>query len=242
MSNTAYFISPYNLGNLLAPVDGTTHAAKFDVNISNGSVNIPISSIQQTMGNFQPQSCWFDNSENSQNVVISELVYGWQITINAGESRWFNFPSIQNALFVLSSAGSITATVSFFDFPALPDSQINISNSTANEVTIAGQPINVEIVGGSITTPVTGTSGSVVSTGASQVLFAANANRKYLLIGAPQSQPIWVNFIGGAANAGGADCFQIPSGGFYESNVAVLSNEITVFCAVAGQEIPAIQG
>jgi len=241
MSGSANFVSPFALGNLLAPVDGVTHAAKFEIVLANNSAQIDIASIQQQMGYFQPQSYWIDNSLNDVAITISELVYGWQVVIPAGSSIWNNFPAVANGIFSLTSTGSATATLSFFDFPVLPSEIINNSTSIAPDVAVTNT-VNVDIVGGSIITPLTYGDSSVTSTGASQTLVAANANRKYLLVGAPSSAPIWINFAGGTAGPNLTGCFQIQTGGFYESNLAVPSNAVTVYCATAGLIIPCTSG
>jgi hypothetical protein len=240
--NIANFISPYSLGNLLAPVDGTTHAAKFNVTLAGGTATIQISSLQQIMGNFQPQSYWIDNSQNEYDLTISEVVYGWETTIPAGQQVWANFPSVQNAIFNLTSTGSITSTVSFFDFPALPQNITDISNASSSAVTIEGQPIQVDIVSGNVSGALTLTDSSVTSTGASQTLVSSNPARKYLMIGAPQTAPVWVNFAGGTASANGSGCMQIQAGGFFESGLVVPGNAVTVFCADTGLTIPCITG
>lgn len=242
MSGSANFISPYDLGNLLAPVDGNTHAAKFNVSLAGNSANISIASIQQTMGNFQPQSVMVDNSQNTSPLILQELIFGWEIPFPAGTINWINFPAVNNALFVVSSAGSITATVSFFDFPALPFSINNPANQAGQDVNIINTPVPVSITSGSIGGAVTYSDASVTSTGASQELVAANAARKYLLIGAPEASEIWVNFSGGTAGPNLTGCFQIGAGGFYESNIYVPGNEVTVYCATASLVIPCSVG
>ena len=235
MSGTATFISPYNLGNLLAPVNGTTHGVKFNISLAANSCDISIASIRQQI-NLQPQSMWVNNNANVADVLITETIFGWSQIIPAGQSIWFNFPSVPNPNFVFSSAGTVTAAVAFFDFPALPSTINQVTNQTPPSVNIANQPVGVEIFG--LTSATAYADNSVVATGASQALLAANASRKYLLIGAPTAVPVWFNPTGGVAGPQLTGCFQIAAGGSYESGFTVPSNAITVYCSMNGAVIP----
>lgn len=245
MSGSVNFISPYNLGNLLAPIDGTTHGAKCAVTLAaNQKATLQISSLQQVMGNFQPQSILVDNSGNTFDLKVTELVFGLPLLFPAGSINWINFPAVNNAIFEFSSSGSINANLAFFDFPALPFSTQNSVNSPSANVNITNPSVPVNITNGSVS--LSGTvpynDASVTSTGASQQLVASNNNRKYLLIGAPSSADIWVNFAGGTAGASLTGCFKIAAGGFYESNIYVPSNVVNVFCATNSLIIPCTVG
>jgi hypothetical protein len=242
MSGQATFISPYALGNLLAPVDGVTNMARFSLSLAANTAVISIASIQQQMGNFQPQSVIVDNTNNASDIVMVSTLTGWQKRIPAGNNLGFNFPSVQSDIFTFTSSGSITANVLFFDFPWLPDATEDITNSVSPSVTIADQPIDVLIAGGTITGAAPYTDGSITTTGSSQQLVAANPSRKYLLVGAPQTEDIWINFSGGAASIGGTGCFKVSAGGFYESNLIVPSNAVNVFCISSGLTIPCTTG
>lgn len=243
MSGTADFISPYNLGNLLAPVDGTTHGAKCSVTLAaNQTAILNVSSLQQVMGNFQPQSILVNNSGNTFDLIVTELVFGIPMLFPAGSVNWINFPAVNNAIFQFSSSGSINADIALFDFPALPFAVQNLANSGSSNVNVTNASLPVDIVGGTIFGALAYNDASVTSTGASQQLLAANNARKYVLIGAPASADVWVNFSGGAAGIGLTGCFKIASGGFYESNLYVPSNVVNVYCATASLIIPCTTG
>jgi hypothetical protein len=242
MSGTANFISPYALGNLLAPVDGVTNMARFNLVLAGNQAVISISSIQQQMGNFQPQSVIVDNTNNAADIVMVSELTGWQKRIPAGNNLGFNFPSVSNDIFTFTSTGSIAANILFFDFPWLPDATENLTNSVPQTVSISDQPIDVNITGGQITQATLYTDASVTSTGASQTLVAANTGRRYILIGAPSASAIWVNFSGGTAGPNLTGCFEIGAGGFYESNLLVPSNAVTVYCVSSGLIIPCTTG
>lgn len=243
MSGTANFISPYDLGNLLAPVDGTTHAAKINVILgTNQNAILNIASLQQVMGAFQPQSIMVDNTANTSPLLITEQVFGYTLTFPAGELNWVNFPAVNNAIFNFSSVGSINAMVAFFDFPALPFNLTNSSNVASSNVNVTNASLPVDIIGGSIFGAVVYSDASITSSGVSQQLIPANSNRKYLLVGAPSGADIWVNFSGGTAGVGLTGSFKIGAGGFYESNLYVPSNIVTVFCSTANLVIPCTTG
>jgi hypothetical protein len=235
----------YDLTNLQAPASGITHAMKVIVTFNSATEYsfAPADWVNSIGLVFNPQAVRINNAENTVGFTISETIYGWSQYIAAGETTTFNFPGVQNPEFTfLSDDGSITVQFDFFDFPAFAFIDQNPNTSQGTPIAPGSEPINVVIDGGSITSAVDYNGASVTSTGASQTLVAANANRKYLLVGAPSAAPVWVNFTGGTASAGGADCFEIQAGGFYESNLIVPSNAVTVFCATTGLTIPCVEG
>jgi hypothetical protein len=236
----------FNLTNLQAPASGITHTIKVIVFCSSAS---PVSNFSpqnyvNSFGSFVAQSMRVDNSANAIGVTISEEIVGWSQYVPAGETLTFNFPAIQDPLFGFSSdGGSVTFNVLLFDFPAFSFTSSNPNNASGTPISAPGDaPVPVSIAGGTITQAAPYSDASVESTGASQQLVSANGARKYLLIGAPTTAPVWVNFSGGSAGVGLTGCFQISAGGFYESNLVVPSNAVNVFCVDAGLIIPCTEG
>lgn len=83
---------------------------------------------------------------------------------------------------------------------------------------------------------------SVTSTGASQVLLAANTYRLKVIIGVPYGAVLWVNFTGGTAGPNLASCFPIFPGLPYESLDRIPATSITGYCSPAGLLIPITVG
>jgi hypothetical protein len=67
----------------------------------------------------------------------------------------------------------------------------------------------------------------------STALFPANAARHYLGFQAPAGTSVWVNFLGGVASPGGADCAQLSAGTLYESGPFVTRGAVTIYAPVA---------
>jgi hypothetical protein len=235
----------FNLTNLQAPASGITHALRLVMTAANGTpITFSPQNFVSAIGRlFQAQAMTVDNSSNTEGLMVSEIIYGWSQYVNAGQKLTFNFPAVQSPTFEFTPDGaSITFSVDFFDWPVFNFANQNNNNASGLPITAStNDPLPTEIVGG-ITGNGSPVSRSLTSNGASQTLAPANGNRKYLLIGAPQTAPIWINFLGGAASAGGADCFQVQAGGFFESNLYVSNDQINIFCASTGLEIPAIEG
>ena len=236
----------YDLTNLQAPASGVTHAINLTVKCSNASpvTNFSPANYVNSFGAFNAQSMRVDNSANQIGFTVTESIFGWTQYIAAGTVTTFNFPAIKSPEFTFSSdAGLISVPIQFFDFPSFSFINSNPNNAAATPIgNPSGTALPVTITGGTITGAAVYNDASVTATGASQVLAAANASRRYILIGAPATSPIWVNFAGGTAGAGLTGCVQISAGGFYESNLIVPSNAVNVFCASAGLNIPCLEG
>lgn len=234
----------FNLTNLQAPASGVTHG----LNLQNcqasaaAPLNFSTQNYQNTIGSFTPQSMAVNNSANEIGITVSETIFGWSQYIGPGQQVAFQFPAVSAAEFVFTpdAGGVITFDVQLFDFPIF--SFVNQNNANAGPVTInlpADETLPVTLVPQAIIL----TDASVESTGASQQLVAANASRKYLMIGAPQSEPIWINFAGGTAGPSLTGCVQLSAGGIYESpDASVPSNSVTVYCATGSLIIPCIVG
>lgn len=83
----------------------------------------------------------------------------------------------------------------------------------------------------------------VTAAAASSPLMAANANRQYVLIKAPELADLWINPIGGVAAVDGIDCVKILKSGFiYESGFKVWNSAITYFCVTGALNLSAFEG
>lgn len=180
MSGSTNFLSVYNLANLTAPASGSTHGAKFQVSLIGGqTANINMLSQQEFLGPFLGQAMQVDNTGNATDLIITEQTYGWTRTIVAGGLQTFQYPAVQNQNFFITSAGNITAIISIFDWPAFPDDAGSVG--VAAVVTIAGQPVHVDIDNQPIAVTTTVSSGSsaggtnhAVSTGGTAVTVFTN--------------------------------------------------------------------
>lgn len=138
----------WGLANLTAPVSGTTHAVRLIVNINNETLTLSLASLAQTIGDFRAQAMTIDNTQGTAAVVVSETVYGWSRTVDAGVGQTFQFPAVPNPIFQLSTTGAVVNMIwSLFDWPAFPDTWNNNGNAAGGStVTIAGQPISVDVL------------------------------------------------------------------------------------------------
>lgn len=83
-------------------------------------------------------------------------------------------------------------------------------------------------------------SGSVTTGGTAQQLAAANAARKGWRIQNTSGGDQWFNDTGGSASVGGAGCFKVSSGGYYETPAGGASQTaISIFGATTGQTFSA---
>lgn len=237
----------YMLANLLAPADGKTHAVKFNVSLSpgnNAAINWP--GLMQTVGAFVPQACTVDNSAGTSPVTMSETSYGWSRIIPAGAWRTFQFPAVSMPNFTFSSAGTVTPAVSLFDWPAFPDSDINIAVASGAPVTITGQPVSVALSGTMVPpSPVTYTAAgttTITTGGASQTVFAAGTITTGAWVTNPKNatESLFVNVAGGTATTtpGGA-VFELGAGETLV--IGPSTNAITATAATLGHAFSAVR-
>jgi len=101
------------------------------------------------------------------------------------------------------------------------------------------QPTPLTVQGG----PADLTDHSSTSTGADQVLMAANPNRKgWKLQNNAASADMWYNATGGAASAGGAGCYKVKAGdSFYCPIGGATKSAIHIFCGTAAQGFAAAE-
>lgn len=83
-------------------------------------------------------------------------------------------------------------------------------------------------------------SGSITTGGTAQQLAAANAVRRGWRFQNTSSADQWFNDTGGSASVGGAGCFKVASGGYYETPVGGASQTaISIYGATTGQTFSA---
>lgn len=83
-------------------------------------------------------------------------------------------------------------------------------------------------------------SGSIGTGGTPQPLTAANANRRGWRLQNTSNSDLWFNDTGNPASAGGAGCFKVASGGYYESPFGgATQTAISIYGATAGQTFSA---
>jgi len=139
----------------------------------------------------------------------------------------FNFDGFGNLLVADSIMdGTVIAGVQQVNMPAL-----------AAIISSGALQVNQQANGGTFTSRST-TAAAATST----TLMAANASRAYVIIGAPQSEGIWINPRGGTAGVGLADCFFLNAGQIWEKSSPMdymWRSAITYFAVTGGDEIPA---
>lgn len=135
--------------NLLAPASGVTHAARFDINLGGATTSVGINwpGLLSKVGNFTPQACRLDNTASTASVLVRETNYGWSRLIEAGVMETWQFEGVDTPEFLFTSSGTVTAVFSLYDWPAMPDRSVNLTNFPGTVVSIAGQPIAVTLTG-----------------------------------------------------------------------------------------------
>jgi hypothetical protein len=233
--NTGYV----NTTNLLVPPNAATHCVRTTIIASATPQVLNFGQFSVDNFPFNPQAAYFDNTANDAALVVTVIGLAFTLTIPAGALTAANFPAPQDIEFSITGAG--TVNIFWVDYPLIFSPPGANSGAT---VSIANQPVSVAVVSGAVTV-----SGSdpidksvVTVSDVSTMLLAANATRKSLLIQAPQSTGVWLNFAGGAAGVGLSGCIFLPAGAIYESSIVVNLNEITYYCATAGLTIAVLEG
>lgn len=189
MSGTATFQNNYNLANLTAPASGTTHAAKFIVNVSGNTATLQMSGFVQQLGDFQGQAMTVDNSGSALPVTISETRYGWSRIVQAGATQTFQYPAVADQVFTVYCSGTATVPISIYDWPAFPE-WASLSGTGSQPVSVVGTVAVTQSGAWSVSTTNTGTTGTdrggtITTGGTAQTLAAANAARRALVIQNP---------------------------------------------------------
>ena len=175
------------------------------------------------------QSVWVDNSLNSAPVQIQAQGIGQTIIVPPNAQGYVPILAPQTApKFTISSSGNVNVPLIFLNVP--------VPSAVWNTVSDQGGA-----TGG--IAQITPTSRSVVTVAATSTqLMAANSSRKYLLIQAPQSAGVWLNFNGGVASVGGTDCFYLAPGQPYESGAGAVVKAINYYCATGSLALNALEG
>lgn len=85
-------------------------------------------------------------------------------------------------------------------------------------------------------------SGSITTAGVAQQLAAANAERLGWRLQNTSAADLWFNDTGGSASVGGAGCFKVAAGGYYETAPGGASvAAISIYGATAGQTFSATE-
>lgn len=194
--------------------------------------------------------------ENVQGIIVDNSANSaaLNLTTNAGQKFYIPGSSqgitplflAQDNVLILNGTGTVNVTLTNFPVPCA------VWNAEgAESVTITGTPtVSDPVAEGLLAMIVPGVSPvtrSIASTStASQVLCAANPAREYLLIQSGYNSgtfyDVWVNFIGGTASVGGADCIRVPAGSFYESGTKCPLAAVSIICATQPAQINALEG
>jgi hypothetical protein len=159
MSNSP--LSLYDLTNLQAPADGTTHATKLTLQLIAGTPQIfDWATVGNDYSTYTPQAIFVDNSAGTAVLQIVETRYGYTLNIPAGVTQIVQILGFNEPIFSISGSGPVN--LFFLDFPAFP--------------LISGSGNLVEVTDGS------GLVASVASTGLTNSLQVLNV--------APNGQPM----------------------------------------------------
>lgn len=83
-------------------------------------------------------------------------------------------------------------------------------------------------------------SGSITAGGTAQALAAANSARRGWRLQNTSNGDLWFNDTGGTASVGGAACFKVAAGGYYETpNGGASQTAISIYGATTGQTFSA---
>lgn len=151
---------------------------------------------------------------------------------------------------VITLAGNGTIKITLLNFPTpacvWPTSAVPVSIAgtvTVQDVAAEGYLANLQP--GIALTSLSQVSPAVA---ASTQLAAALPTRKYLMIQSAYNvagsafHDIWINFLGGTASVGGADCIRLAAGAVYESDKYVTTAAINYFDATGSNQINAYEG
>jgi hypothetical protein len=228
-----------NTTNLLVPANASTHCVRTSFVAGGVPENINFNSFTLDNFPFNPQSAYFDNTAGSEDMIVTIVGLGFVLTIPTGTLVVSNFPSPANISVNITGAGPVN--IFWCDYPQM----LQPPGGVAQAVTIGNQPIATTVTGGQVgiigNTPVDESVTNTVSN-ASSPLLAANPNRKSLMIQAPQTAGIELNFAGGVAGPNLSGNITLPAGAIYESGITVNQNAINYYCVTGGLVIPVLEG
>jgi len=110
----------------------------------------------------------------------------------------------------------------------------------SNVPTVSGTP-SIPVQSSPVQGTLTDGSGTITTANTSQQVFAANSNRRYLLLQNISSATLWFNFTSAATTA--QPSLQLPSGASFVMEGSFVSTEaVNIIGGTAGQAFVAKQG
>jgi hypothetical protein len=189
------------------------------------------------------QTIWVDNSQNDDAVTIESMATGQSQTVPPNAQAYLPiFASSTQPQFTVTSSGAANVEIIFANF-GLPAVAYGVNsilggafkfNSSGcletSDVVLDGIVTNGGL---NINTSYSETDISFTTTGASQVISAANAARQYFFVQCPASLTtgLWINKAGGTAGPNLTGCFFLSAGQTYETNYKAPVNQISVYGA-----------
>lgn len=183
------------------------------------------------------QCLYVDNSNNPDELVISNQALGQAIKIPAYTQGYYPVLSPNSPKFTLASAGGVPVTVFFINVP-LPaiswSTSGNFEFNASGDLLVSDPALEALIVGGALTVapaPSTAVNASLVVSGVSQPMLPVNlARRGFLVI--DYTNDCAINPTGAAA-LGASGSIQIPKGVPYISPPGGFAGNAIAFIGTA---------
>ena len=184
-------------------------------------------------------NAWVDNSLNAQELFISVTGSKQLLTIPANTQGYYPLLSPNDPKFRIYCATSpgLIIPIIFSNIPLQPYAwgPGGSGGGGLTDTELRASPVAMFVEGS------TGVDGSLALSGSSETLFAANADRRFLLIQNVAANPIGVNLTGGTAAIGDAGTITLIAGGGLVLDTNCPVNAITVIGTPA-DEITAVEG
>jgi hypothetical protein len=124
----------FSAKNYLVPAGGATHGVVYSNNLSATADVIDWRSYSLNNFPFIPQGAFIDNSQGTADLVINIMPINYNVVCPAGITKQSQFPAMQDMQMYITGNG--LATITFVDFPVLPDSGlVNIGNTVGINIT-----------------------------------------------------------------------------------------------------------
>jgi hypothetical protein len=253
-SNTTLFPVPINTGKI--PKEGP-NAVPILYDFSGGvlSYTTDMTQIHQAGKISLVQSIFVDNSANNGAVTVSAAGLNQAVSVQAGGQGVFPILVGGQAVFNVSSTGTVNATISYINV-AMPGflQWTSVPFSITGTVTTADTILDATVTGGRVQTLMTpaqntdtNRSGTITTGGVAQNAMAANPARKgWMIMNIDETnlEPLGVRTTGAAALASAGTFTLVPSAGAgYPGGVmqGVGSGAISVIAATTGHKFTAIE-
>lgn len=231
---------PIGLDPLDMPGEG---GRAYQINIDFTATGAPLQSFtidNHTTGLKSIQTAFIDNSNNSASTVIQVQGANQKLTCPPYSQGFFPILALGPSLnLTAQSAGDVYVPVTFLNVP-MPLGIWNVQNPGLVQGTI---PVSGTIAAGPTLGAYGNFSGAIAVANTSQLLAAANGQRKRIFIQNPTSatgqgiaaaEPLFVNF-GAAAGVDDGNSFELQPGAALDTGLGPLSSEqINVVAATAG--------